>query len=239
MVSGSAAVLRYGSARRIARFPFDSSRSALEQGFRNHFRTWHTTCNPLSEPNRFPRRVSVDRRAWLVRPTGCQVIRATALGQHHPDIELPGKGAWSSHGSRRLFAFRPAGKPAGKAEEGHMNTSVRRETLVIIGNGMVGHHCVARLVEQGALERFEVRVFGEERQRAYDRVHLSEYFGGRDAESLAMCEADFYAKNGVDLHLGEAVIAIDRERKEVVTEQGRYAYDQLVLATGSYPFVPP
>lgn len=120
-----------------------------------------------------------------------------------------------------------------------MNTSVRRETLVIIGNGMVGHHCVARLVEQDALERFEVRVFGEERQRAYDRVHLSEYFGGRDAESLAMCEADFYAKNGVDLHLGEAVIAIDRERKEVVTEQGRYAYDQLVLATGSYPFVPP
>src|SRR5690606_21161308 len=39
--------------------------------------------------------------------------------------------------------------------------------------------------------------------------------------------------------LGEAVIAIDRERKEVVTEQGRYAYDQLILATGSYPFVPP
>src|SRR5690606_26347416 len=149
------------------------------------------------------------------------------------------KAPGAINGSRRLFAFRPAGKPAGKAEEGHMNTSVRRETLVIIGNGMVGHHCVARLVEQDALERFEVRVFGEERQRAYDRVHLSEYFGGRDAESLAMCEADFYAKNGVDLHLGEAVIAIDRERKEVVTEQGHYVYDHLVLATGSYPFVPP
>ena len=119
-----------------------------------------------------------------------------------------------------------------------MNTTVRRETLVIIGNGMVGHHCIARLAEQGALERFQVRVFGEERQRAYDRVHLSEYFGGRDAESLALCEADFYARHGVQLHLGEAVTAIDRARNEVVTAQGRYAYDHLVLATGSYPFVP-
>jgi nitrite reductase (NADH) large subunit len=120
-----------------------------------------------------------------------------------------------------------------------MNTTVRRETLVIIGNGMVGHHCVARLAEQGALERYQVRVFGEERQRAYDRVHLSEYFGGRDAESLALCEADFYSRHGVQLHLGEAVMSIDRARKEVLTEQGRYAYDHLVLATGSYPFVPP
>ncbi|HTN29961.1 MAG TPA: nitrite reductase large subunit NirB, partial [Pseudomonas sp.] len=117
-----------------------------------------------------------------------------------------------------------------------MNTTVR---VVIIGNGMVGHHCVARLAEQGALERFQVRVFGEERQRAYDRVHLSEYFGGRDAESLALCEADFYARHGVQLHLGEAVTGIDRASKEVLTAQGRYAYDYLVLATGSYPFVPP
>src|SRR5690606_32928932 len=135
----------------------------------------------LQSPERtqqVPRRVSVDRRVWLVRPTGCQVIRATALGQHHPDIELPGKGAWSYQRLQAPFCVSAGGKPAGKAEEGHMNTSVRRETLVIIGNGMVGHHCVARLVEQDALERFEVRVFGEERQRAYDRVHLSEYFGG-------------------------------------------------------------
>ena len=121
-----------------------------------------------------------------------------------------------------------------------MDTTVRRETLIIIGNGMVGHHCVARLVEQGALQRYQVRVFGEERQCAYDRVHLSEYFGGgRDAESLALCEPDFYARHGVDLYLGEAVTAIDRARQEVITTHGRYAYDHLVLATGSYPFVPP
>jgi len=118
-------------------------------------------------------------------------------------------------------------------------SSGQRERLVIVGNGMVGHHCVEQLVSRGALQRFEVRVFGAERQRAYDRVHLSEYFGGSCAETLALCEHDFYNANGVHLHLGEAVLEIDRERCEVVTAEGRYGYDQLVLATGSYPFVPP
>ena len=118
-------------------------------------------------------------------------------------------------------------------------TPIPRETLIIIGNGMVGHHCIEQLIERGALARFEVHVFGEERQRAYDRVHLSEYFGGRDAESLAMCAADYYADHGVQAHLGVQVLEIDRARKEVVTSAGRHAYDQLILATGSYPFVPP
>ncbi|MEE3506527.1 MULTISPECIES: nitrite reductase large subunit NirB [unclassified Pseudomonas] len=118
-------------------------------------------------------------------------------------------------------------------------TPIKSETLVVIGNGMVGHHCVEQLIEHGALAHYHVHVFGEERQRAYDRVHLSEYFGGRDAESLALGEADLYARHGVQLHLGVQVLDIDRERKEVVTSAGRQAYDRLVLATGSYPFVPP
>merc|ERR1712000_461033 len=43
----------------------------------------------------------------------------------------------------------------------------------------------------------------------------------------------------IDLHLGEAVTGLDRSRKVIVTEAGEYPYDKLVLATGSYPFVPP
>ncbi|WP_278421098.1 nitrite reductase large subunit NirB [Stutzerimonas kunmingensis] len=118
-------------------------------------------------------------------------------------------------------------------------TPLTHEKLVIVGNGMVGHHCIEQLIERGALTRYELHVFGEERQRAYDRVHLSEYFGGRDAESLAMCEADYYSSHGVYTHLGVQVLGIDRERKEIVTSAGRQPYDQLILATGSYPFVPP
>ena len=116
---------------------------------------------------------------------------------------------------------------------------IKKETLIIIGNGMVGHHCIEQLVEQGALAHYQVHVFGEERQRAYDRVHLSEYFGGRDAESLALCAADYYSEHGVQAHLHESVLEIDREQQQVVTANGRLAYDKLILATGSYPFVPP
>ncbi|UYG04959.1 nitrite reductase large subunit NirB [Halomonas sp. LR3S48] len=119
-----------------------------------------------------------------------------------------------------------------------MNTPAKPQ-LIVIGNGMVGHHLVEQLVEQGATQRYEVTVFGEERHLAYDRVHLSEYFSGRDAASLALSTADYYAEHGIELRLHEAVTEIDRDKGEVVTPQGRYAYDRLVLATGSYPFVPP
>ena len=118
-------------------------------------------------------------------------------------------------------------------------TPILSETVVVIGNGMVGHHCIEQLIARGAHGRCQIHVFGEEHQRAYDRVHLSEYFGGRDANALALCDEDFYAANGVQLHLGVEVLEIDRARQEIVTTQGRQPYDRLILATGSYPFVPP
>jgi nitrite reductase (NADH) large subunit len=119
------------------------------------------------------------------------------------------------------------------------DTSTDSQRLIIIGNGMVGHHCVEQLIERGALARYQVHVFSEEPLRAYDRVHLSEYFTGRDAESLALSAAALYQTPGVTLHLGVPVLEIDRERREVITAEGSFPYDQLVLATGSYPFVPP
>ena len=119
------------------------------------------------------------------------------------------------------------------------DTSTDQQRLIIIGNGMVGHHCVEQLIERGALAQYRVHVFSEEPLRAYDRVHLSEYFTGRDAEALALSAAALYQTPGVTLHLGVPVLEIDRERREVITAEGSFPYDQLVLASGSYPFVPP
>jgi len=113
------------------------------------------------------------------------------------------------------------------------------QTLIVVGNGMVGHHCVEQLIERGALDHYQLHVFSEEPMRAYDRVHLSEYFTGRDAESLALSDAALYQTPGVTLHLDVQVLDIDRAQRQVVTAQGRVTYDKLVLATGSYPFVPP
>ncbi len=114
-----------------------------------------------------------------------------------------------------------------------------KKNLIVVGNGMVGHHFLERLVDTPAVSDFDIKVFGEEKLLAYDRVHLSEYFSGASHSDLAMGTAEWYAEHRIDLHLDEGVSAIDRDRQLVITPQGEYPYDKLVMATGSYPFVPP
>lgn len=114
-----------------------------------------------------------------------------------------------------------------------------KKTLIVIGNGMVGHHFLEQFADTPAAAEYQIIVFGEEPLLAYDRVHLSEYFGGSTHSDLALGTLDWYSEKAIDLHLDEQVTGIDRALKQVTTLQGNYAYDELVLATGSYPFVPP
>jgi nitrite reductase (NADH) large subunit len=110
--------------------------------------------------------------------------------------------------------------------------------IVVVGNGMVGHHYVETLAKSEVAAK--ITVIGGEPRPAYDRVHLSEFFSGRAAEDLALTTREHYENIGVDAHFGDPVSRIDRDNKTVITEGGRsFSYDKLVLATGSYPFVPP
>jgi nitrite reductase (NADH) large subunit len=113
-------------------------------------------------------------------------------------------------------------------------------TLVVAGNGMVGQQLLAVLAANGGLDRFRVVTFGEEPLGAYDRVHLSDYLDGATAEDLSLVDPAVGAHPNLEVHLGERVGSIDRAARTVTTDSGRsVAYDHLVLATGSYPFVPP
>ncbi|TDQ24435.1 nitrite reductase (NADH) large subunit [Raoultella sp. BIGb0149] len=115
-----------------------------------------------------------------------------------------------------------------------------KPVLVLIGHGMVGHHFLEQCVSRNLHQQYRIVVFCEERYAAYDRVHLSEYFAGRSAESLSLVEGDFFTDNGIELRLSEPVAAIDREARVVRDAHGHETHwDKLVLATGSYPFVPP
>ncbi len=115
-----------------------------------------------------------------------------------------------------------------------------KPTLVIVGNGMVGHKFIEYLLQSEAGGRYRIVTFCEEPRLAYDRVHLSEYFTGKSAAELALVEEAFYAEHDVRVYLDDKVVQIDRDRHEVVSARGlRQHYDKLVLATGSYPFVPP
>jgi nitrite reductase (NADH) large subunit len=110
--------------------------------------------------------------------------------------------------------------------------------IVVVGNGMVGHHFVEQMLEQNI--DAQLTVLSEEPRLAYDRVHLSEYFTGKSADDLALTTPEHYSELGVEFHVDAKVATIDRENKVVKTKDGRcFSYDKLVLATGSYPFVPP
>ncbi|WP_034917568.1 nitrite reductase large subunit NirB [Erwinia sp. 9145] len=112
--------------------------------------------------------------------------------------------------------------------------------LVIIGNGMVGHRLLEELAEKAAPGQFAVTVFCEEPRVAYDRVHLSAYFSHHTAEELSLVRNGFYEKHNVEVLVGERALSINRQEKVVYSSSGRAVqYDKLVLATGSYPWVPP
>ena len=118
--------------------------------------------------------------------------------------------------------------------------SSAKPTLIVVGNGMVGHRFIELLIEQGGADQYQIVTFCEEPRLAYDRVHLSEFFADKTAEDLALVKPEYYQQHGVTVHLNDAVQNIDLATQTVHSEQGQVVtYDKLVLATGSYPFVPP
>jgi nitrite reductase (NADH) large subunit len=109
--------------------------------------------------------------------------------------------------------------------------------VVVVGHGMVGHRFVEALTARDRDGRYRVTVLSEEPRPAYDRVALSSFFDGADEAALRLPDLD---TSQVDLRLGVSAVSVDPDRREVVTSDGAVTgYDELVLATGSYPFVPP
>jgi nitrite reductase (NADH) large subunit len=115
-----------------------------------------------------------------------------------------------------------------------------KEKLVVVGNGMVGWKLLQKLHEMGAMENFHVITFCEEPRPAYDRVHLSEFFGQKTAEELSLAPKDWYQEIGVELIIGDAITSIDRDNKTVLSKLGKkISYNKLILSTGSSAFIPP
>ncbi|WP_433683139.1 nitrite reductase large subunit NirB [Nocardia sp. CA-119907] len=124
-----------------------------------------------------------------------------------------------------------------------MNSTVDptlRKTAVVVGHGMVGHRFVEALRSRDEAGQWQVVILSEEKLPAYDRVGLSSYVGNWEASALALPGNEYAGDDLVELRLGQAAQSIDREARKVTTSAGdTIAYDALVLATGSYPFVPP
>lgn len=117
---------------------------------------------------------------------------------------------------------------------------MNKQRIVIVGNGMVGHKFIDNVLADPRTADCELVAFSEEPVLAYDRVKMSSYFSGSSAQDLALTTELQYQEQGVEYHLNSRVVSIDAKHKQLLTQRGEIiAYDKLVLATGSYPFVPP
>lgn len=115
-----------------------------------------------------------------------------------------------------------------------------KKQLVVIGNGMVGHKFLQSMAKSEAMQDYEITTFCEETRLAYDRVQLTSFFNGKTEDDLSLVEPGFFEDNNMTVHAGDRASKIDRDSKTVTSEKGKsISYDKLVLATGSFPFVPP
>jgi nitrite reductase (NADH) large subunit len=116
----------------------------------------------------------------------------------------------------------------------------KKRNLIVIGNGMASHRFCKKIISKDVFNNFHVTVIGEEPRPAYNRVQLTNYYTGTSIEELTLGSRAWYKQNGIKLITGEMVSEINREEKFVVAKSGKkYEYDLIVLATGSYAFVPP
>ncbi len=129
--------------------------------------------------------------------------------------------------------------------------STRRESLVVIGNGMAGARAVEEILRRSP-DRYTITMFGDEPHGNYNRIQLSTVLGGfSDPEKILLNPLDWYQRNEIRLHAGVRAERIDR-RDHVVFGRGRSGhngsarqielaepYHKLIIATGSRPFVPP
>jgi len=117
----------------------------------------------------------------------------------------------------------------------------KKRKLVVIGNGMAGARVVEEVLSRGGADQFEITMFGDEPYGNYNRILLSDVLNGsHDAADIFLNPLAWYADNGIKLHAGVRVSKIERQARQVVGEGGVVeSYDQLVIATGSVPFIPP
>ncbi|OZC70347.1 nitrite reductase (NAD(P)H) [Rhodococcus sp. 06-462-5] len=114
------------------------------------------------------------------------------------------------------------------------------KNAVVVGHGMVGHRFVEALRARDEAAEWKITVLCEEALAAYDRVGLSSYVGAWDHKELALAGNDYPGDALVEMRTGVRADRIDRDHRTVLTSAGDTVdYDALVLATGSYPFVPP
>jgi phytoene dehydrogenase-like protein len=112
------------------------------------------------------------------------------------------------------------------------------QKLVIIGSGMAGGKLAEELVLSGN-NFYEITIVGDEPVGNYDRIKLASLINENEIEKFWLNTEEWYKDNNIKAILGEKVIEIDKKNRIIKTDKNTsIAYDKLVIATGSLPFIP-
>ena len=117
---------------------------------------------------------------------------------------------------------------------------MKKLKLVVVGNGMAGMRAVDELLKL-APDLYDITVIGKEPYGNYNRIMLSPVLAGeKHFNDIVLHTPEWYTKQGIELISGQVVVDVNRRQRQVVTDQGlSIAYDRLLLATGSMPFIIP
>lgn len=115
-----------------------------------------------------------------------------------------------------------------------------KKRLVLVGNGMAGVRAIEEILSISR-DQFEITIFGSEPYPNYNRILLSKVLqGDTSVEDITLNDWDWYKENGITLYTGESITKIETGRKVVISDSGRTVrYDDLIVATGSNPFILP
>ncbi|WP_412556702.1 nitrite reductase large subunit NirB [Xylophilus sp. GOD-11R] len=117
---------------------------------------------------------------------------------------------------------------------------MKKQKLVLVGNGMAGVRTLEELLKIDP-DLYEITVFGAEPHPNYNRILLSPVLAGEQTvDEIVLNPWSWYEDNGITVHAGRKVVAIDRRQRVVRADDGTEApYDRLLLCTGSNPFMLP
>ena len=117
---------------------------------------------------------------------------------------------------------------------------MNKPKLVMIGNGMAGVRTLEELLKLTP-DAYDITVFGAEPHPNYNRILLSPVLAGEQTlDEIILNPLSWYEENGIKLLLNRKVTFIDRARRVVIADDGtEAAYDRLLIATGSNPFILP
>ncbi len=117
---------------------------------------------------------------------------------------------------------------------------MEKKKLVLIGNGMAGVRTIEEILKL-LPDQFDITVFGKEPYPNYNRIQLSKVLqGDTELSDITLNEWQWYEDHNIRLYPGETVTSIDKANQIIYTDKGKQTpYDQLIIATGSNPFMLP